>query len=58
MFLYNKMFVGRGYSKYPPWSKKRKNEVRQMPIKTSVRTPGDKNIAEKTLDSLKKFFKR
>ena len=52
------MFVGRGYSKYPPWSKKRKNEVRQMPIKTSVRTPGDKNIAEKTLDSLKKFFKR
>tara|TARA_B110001452_G_scaffold263447_1_gene264887 strand:- start:476 stop:634 length:159 start_codon:yes stop_codon:yes gene_type:complete len=52
------MFVGKGYSKYPPWSKKRKQEMSKMKIETSVRTPGDKSMVEKTLDSIKQLFKK
>lgn len=45
-------------SKYPPWSRKRKHEVKKMPIQTSVPTPGNKNIFEKAFDSIKQFFKK
>lgn len=45
-------------SKYPPWSRKRKDEVKKMPIKTSVATPRDKNIVTKALDTIKQFFKK
>jgi len=29
-----------------------------MPVQTSVAIPGDKNIIEKALDSIKQFFKK
>jgi len=45
-------------SKYPPWSRKRKHEVKKMPIKTSVATPGDKTVVGKVVDSIKQFFKK
>jgi len=45
-------------SKYPPWSRKRKDEVKKMPIQTSVSTPREKNIVEKAFESMKQFFKK
>jgi|TARA_B110001450_G_scaffold34567_1_gene29997 hypothetical protein len=45
-------------SKYPPWSRKRKDELKKMPIQTSVAIPGDKNIIEKAFDSIRQFFKK
>ena len=47
-----------GSSKYPPWSRKRKHEIKKMPITTSVPTPQDKNFVMKAIDTMKQFFKK